>query len=70
MLRSAIFCLSILISGAMRGPSYGQLSPKTLPDSGIFYGIRLGLLAHDIGGLWSNTPSEEGVDFNAEIVFR
>lgn len=70
MLRSAIFCLSILISGAMSGPSYGQLSPKTLPDSGIFYGIRFGLLVHDIGGLWSNTRSEEGVDFNAEIVFR
>ena len=46
----------------MIGLSYGQLSPRIPPDPGIFYGIRLGLLAHDIGGLWSNTRAAEGMD--------
>jgi lipid A 3-O-deacylase len=31
--------------------------------------IRLGLLAHDVGGLWSGTHRENGVDGNAEVFF-
>jgi hypothetical protein len=54
----------------MSGPAHAQLSPDAPADPGILYGIRIGLLIHDIGGLWSNTRSEEGVDFNAEAVFR
>ncbi|MBI5579608.1 MAG: acyloxyacyl hydrolase [Deltaproteobacteria bacterium] len=37
--------------------------------SGILYGIRIGLLAHDVGGLWSHSRAETGVDVNTEIVF-
>jgi lipid A 3-O-deacylase len=70
MRRYTIFYLSILISCVMSCSSYAQPSPDVPPDSGILYGIRFGLLVHDIGGLWSNTRSEEGVDFNAEVVFR
>jgi len=38
--------------------------------SEVIYGVRLGILAHDVGGLWSRTRAEGGVDVNAEIVFK
>jgi hypothetical protein len=38
--------------------------------STILYGIRIGVLAHDVGGLWSHSRAEAGVDVNAEIVFN
>jgi lipid A 3-O-deacylase len=31
--------------------------------------IRVGLLAHDVGGLWSGAHRENGVDGNAEVFF-
>jgi len=37
--------------------------------SGYFYRVFLGVLAHDVGGLWSGTRKEDGMDINAEIVF-
>jgi hypothetical protein len=37
---------------------------------GVLHGFYVGLLAHDLGGLWSNTRAEGGVDLNAEFVFR
>lgn len=46
-----------------------QASERT-PRSDIVYGIRLGVLAHDVGGLWSHSRAEGGIDFNAEIVFK
>jgi lipid A 3-O-deacylase len=44
--------------------------PERTLSSDILYGIRLGLLAHDVGGLWSHSRAEGGVDINAEIVFK
>jgi hypothetical protein len=54
---------------------FGQsLQAQSVPesDSGadLFYGLRLGVLAHDVGGLWSHSRAEGGADVNAEIVFR
>ncbi|WP_319547947.1 acyloxyacyl hydrolase [Desulfogranum marinum] len=31
--------------------------------------VRLGLLGHDVDGLWSGSRYEKGTDFNAELVF-
>ena len=31
--------------------------------------MRFGILAHDVDNLWSGTSVENGVDFNAEIIF-
>ncbi len=33
------------------------------------YELKVGLLAHDVGKLWSHFRREQGVDFNAEAVF-
>jgi len=70
MLRYALFGSAILIFGMFSHPLRAQVPPETASESGIFYGFRFGLLAHDLGGLWSNTRAEGGVDANAEIVFR
>lgn len=37
---------------------------------GWLHEIYVGLLAHDVDGLWSGDRREEGVDFNAEIVLN
>ena len=36
---------------------------------GYFHRAFFGVLAHDVGGLWSGTRKEDGVDINGEIVF-
>ena len=50
--------------------AWGQGSSDRTIGSDMVYGIRLGLLAHDVGGLWSHSRAESGVDINAEIVFK
>jgi hypothetical protein len=34
----------------------------------LFREIKLGVLLHDVGGLWSGSSKETGTDFNAEII--
>ena len=56
---------------AMATPSaHAQNSPEKGFVFETLYGIRMGLLAHDVGGLWSHARAESGVDANAEIVFN
>ena len=50
--------------------AWAQRSPERALSSDLVYGIRFGLLAHDVGGLWSHSRAEGGVDINAEIVFK
>jgi hypothetical protein len=68
--RYALFGLALCIVVISSRPLAAQVTPASDACAGILYGFRLGLLAHDLGGLWSNTRSEGGVDGNAEIVFR
>lgn len=51
-------------------PVSGIESAPDKSDPGLLYEIRLGVLAHDVDGLWSGLRKESGVDYNAEIVFR
>lgn len=66
----ALIGFVIMISGMACHPLHAQTTPEKAPDPGIFYGLRLGLLVHDVGGLWSCARAEGGVDVNAEIVFK
>ncbi len=70
MLRYALFGLAVFIFGTFNHPLQAQTPPETASAPGVLYGFRLGLLVHDVGGLWSNTRSEGGTDVNAEMVFR
>lgn len=59
----------VLFCGGLSGisPLHAEgITPK--PDP-LFYGIRAGVLAHDVNHLWSRKRSESGVDWNAELVF-
>ena len=55
--------------GTFSQPLQAQDSPEKPSGAGILYGVRLGLLAHDVGGLWSHSRAEGGADVNAELVF-
>jgi hypothetical protein len=72
VLRRALFGFAVLISVIFSHPlqARAQIPPGAASGSGIFYGLRFGLLAHDLGGLWSHTRAEGGVDWNAEVVFK
>lgn len=39
-------------------------------NSRLLFGCRIGLLVHDVNGLWSGSQAEGGFDLNAEIVFK
>ena len=70
MRRSVLFGCVWFLLWAFGHPVQAQTPPATASEPGRLYGLRTGLLVHDVGGLWSNTRSEGGVDFNAELVFR
>jgi hypothetical protein len=54
----------------LTSPLRAQAGSGASAHAGLLYGVRVGLLAHDLGGLWSNTRAEGGVDWNAEVVFN
>lgn len=40
-----------------------------LSPAPFFYGMRVGVLAHDVNHLWSRSRAESGLDWNVELVF-
>lgn len=70
MLRWVLFGFAWVLIGAFSHPLHAQTTTAAASESGVLYGFRAGLLVHDIGGLWSQTRAEGGVDWNAELVFR
>ena len=70
--KRAAVVLAFLICGTLYLPSalQAQADSDAVTHPGLLYGVRFGLLAHDLGGLWSNTRAEGGVDWNAEVVFN
>jgi len=62
--------LVVLLIGLLTTTSATAADPVPPTDpGGYIYRVFFGLLAHDVGGLWSGTHREDGVDINAEIVF-
>ena len=63
--------LIVLLMGPLAGTSATAADPGQQPEpGGYFYRVFFGVLAHDVGGLWSGTRKEDGMDINAEIVLR
>jgi lipid A 3-O-deacylase len=62
-----------MLIGCLALPALAE-SPAQAPGSsrieGWVHDIRLGVLAHDVDNLWSGRRKEEGIDYNAEIVFN
>lgn len=67
--RKCVLAAFVFIYGLANPSLHAQDSSAQDSVPGILYGIRIGLLAHDVGGLWSHSRAEAGVDVNAEIVF-
>jgi hypothetical protein len=65
LLSAVVWFTAGLISSAMSEEAAGKNSVSKL-----LYGYRIGLLDHDVNGLWSGTRAEGGFDMNVEIVFK
>ncbi len=59
----SIFILGFLLLAAI---AYGN---ETTHKNRYIYELKLGVLGHDVGGLWSGTDCENGIDFNLEATF-
>ncbi len=63
---AAIACLGLPLQALRAQEPAGA---DAAGDRGLLYGLRLGVLAHDVDHLWSRSRAESGVDLNLEIVF-
>ena len=70
MRKDGFVAASFIVNALFTLCAWAQDPSERILSSDIVYGIRLGALAHDVGGLWSHSRAESGVDFNAEIVFK
>jgi lipid A 3-O-deacylase len=71
VIRKSVFLFSMiwLTTGLTSTALTGETADKN-GNSTILYGWRIGLLEHDVNGLWSGTQAEGGFDLNTEIVFK
>jgi hypothetical protein len=56
--------LVFLLSGAKNG-----ICGDSDKEQQFLYGAKIGVLAHDVDGLWSGSSNEDGVDLNVELIF-
>ena len=63
LLVTLVLCLLVV------PPAHGVESTSVEHDVRWLHEIRVGVLAHDVDGLWSGPKEESGVDFNAELIF-
>lgn len=64
--------MATILIGLTSGLTTAALSQEAAGEAiaaRIFYGCRIGLLSHDVNGMWSGSRVEGGVDTNVEIVF-
>jgi lipid A 3-O-deacylase len=64
-----LLCIIWLASGLTSPVDSEETADKNVVSS-FLYGCRIGLLDHDVNGLWSGSSAEGGFDVNAEIVFK
>ena len=71
MIRKSAFLFTLfwLTAGLTSSALPEETADKNV-NSSLLYGCRIGLLDHDVNGLWSGSRAEGGFDVNAEIVFK
>jgi lipid A 3-O-deacylase len=67
---SALVLIFICLTAGLVSPALAQETADNRFMATLLYGCRIGLLAHDVNGLWSGSRSEGGFDVNAELVFN
>ena len=71
VIRKSVFLFSIIwLSTGLTSSALSEETADKNVVSNILYGCRIGLLDHDVNGLWSGSRAEGGFDVNAEIVFK
>lgn len=71
MIRISVFFFSMIwLTTGLAASALAGETPDKNGMSTILYGCRIGLLDHDVNGLWSGMRAESGVDLNGEIVFK
>ena len=58
---------AFLVLGATAAPTP---EPPVDAGTGWVHELSFGALAHDVGGLWSGSRAEDGIDLNVELVVR
>ncbi|SER45847.1 Lipid A 3-O-deacylase (PagL) [Nitrosomonas sp. Nm51] len=58
-----VLCLTVFLMQASLAGENGKL-----PGAGLIHQLKFGVLAHDVGDLWSGFHRENGVDLNIEVV--
>ncbi|MBC2711893.1 MAG: acyloxyacyl hydrolase [Desulfosarcina sp.] len=64
-LRSGLWTWALFLMMAGGGYAFDKTSP-----AGPVRELRVGLAAHDVGGLWSGESKEKGPDLCAEVIFN
>ena len=59
----------ILVSTLMAIPARCTEPTPEKNQAGWLHEIRVGVLAHDVDGLWSGSRREDGIDINGELIF-
>jgi lipid A 3-O-deacylase len=71
VIRKSVFLLCIIwLTSGLTSPADSEETADKNVVSSFLYGCRIGLLDHDVNGLWSGSSAEGGFDVNAEIVFK
>jgi lipid A 3-O-deacylase len=69
--RKSVFLIGFVwLATGLTSSALAEENPDKNGISNIIYGCRIGLLDHDVNGLWSGSRAEGGLDMNAEIVFK
>jgi hypothetical protein len=71
MIRKSAFLFTLIwLTAGLTLPVSSEETANKNVVSNLLYGCRIGLLDHDVNGLWSGSRAEGGFDVNAEIVFK
>ncbi|MFC1814931.1 acyloxyacyl hydrolase [Thermodesulfobacteriota bacterium] len=70
-MKNSVIMATLIVFGALVAtPAMGIEPTPDEKKSDWLYEIRAGVSAHDVGGLWSGSSKEGGVDFNAELILK
>jgi lipid A 3-O-deacylase len=63
---ATLSCLCLAASASAADP---DPAPPTDTAPRLIHEVRIGVMAHDVDGLWSGQHKEKGVDYSGEVVF-
>jgi hypothetical protein len=69
--RIVLICVTLAFASAAQAADTARPEgTHSVVDAPLLYEVRIGLMAHDIDGLWSGDRKEDGFDLGMELVFN